>query len=42
MKHKLEKGKPLVLRFRLYINSKTTPDEKLSALWDDFNRESEK
>jgi len=41
-KYKLSKDKPLELKFRLYINSKTTTDEKLAALWDDFNRESEK
>ncbi len=41
-RYPLLKGKPLVLRFRLFIHSGTAPDKVLaSSLWDTYNTEEE-
>ena len=38
VKHPLAKGKPLVLKFRLYVQNGKVSDEKLDALWRDLNQ----
>jgi len=38
VKHALRRGKPLVLKFRLYVQPGKAADKKLSALWRDLNR----
>jgi hypothetical protein len=38
VKHPLTKGKPLVLKFRLYIQAGKVSDKKLDTLWRDLNR----
>jgi len=37
-RYKLERGKPLVLRFRVFIHSGTLPSDNLASdIWDSFN-----